>query len=298
MSAEAHPDRQSIPPPLQHVPERAIERAKRHAPRERVLDRDGAGRDGAADRLRSAAHRCPQGVAQALVDASRDGAMDRLDRNRGPRNRRERLPGCAYRSEGASRDSGVHLLDPRRRPAHGFAGQITEGLDLDRAHVRFKPGPGDIRNSWFNIPEMLLRQEGRSVLAIPQQSHAWISGQLARVWGNDRFPSPEPWEEVCLAAEQHDIGMAGWDLEPTLNPDTGLPHSFLEMPLEVHLGLWDAAPRRLLVQSRYAALLVSMHGSRLYRRRNLDELEAAQAEAVRSYLERQRAFQEWLIASL
>ena len=41
-----------------------------------------------------------------------------------------------------------------------------------------------------------------------------------------------------------------------------------------------------------------MHGSRLYRRRNLDELEAAQAEAVRSYLERQRAFQEWLIASL
>jgi len=103
---------------------------------------------------------------------------------------------------------------------------------------------------------------------------------------------------VCLAAEQHDIGMAAWDLEPTLNPETGLPHSFLEMPLEVHLGLWDAAPRRLLVQSRYAALLVSMHGSRLYRRRNLDKLEAAQAEAVRSYLERQRAFREWLIASL
>jgi hypothetical protein len=145
---------------------------------------------------------------------------------------------------------------------------------------------------------VLLRDEGQSVLAIPQQSHAWLSGQLARVWGNAAFAAPEPWEEVCLAAEQHDIGMAAWDLEPTLNPETGLPHSFLEMPLEVHLGLWDAAPRRLLVQSRYAALLVSMHGSRLYRRRNLDELEAAQAEAVRSYLQRQRAFQEWLIASL
>ena len=83
---------------------------------------------------------------------------------------------------------------------------------------------------------MLLRSEGPSVLAIPQQSHAWISGQLARVWGNDRFPSPEPWEEVCLAAEQHDIGMAGWDRDPTFNPETGLPYSFLEMPLEVHLG--------------------------------------------------------------
>ena len=145
---------------------------------------------------------------------------------------------------------------------------------------------------------MLLRSEGQSVLAIPQQSHAWLSGQLARVWGNDAFPPPEPWEEVCLAAEQHDIGMAGWDLQPTLNRETGLPHSVLEMPTDVHLGLWDAAPKRLLVQSRYAALLVSMHGSRLYRRRNLDELEPAQADAVRSYLERQRLFQDGLIASL
>jgi len=145
---------------------------------------------------------------------------------------------------------------------------------------------------------MLLRRQGSSVLAIPQQSHAWISGQLARAWGNERFPAPEPWEEVCLAAEQHDVGMTAWDLEPTLNPDTGLPHSFLEMPLEVHVRLWDAAPRRLLVQSRYAALLVSMHGTRLYMRRNLDQLDAAQAAAVRSYLERQHGFQRDLIASL
>ena len=145
---------------------------------------------------------------------------------------------------------------------------------------------------------MLLRREGSSVLAIPQQSHAWISGQLARAWGNEGFPAPEPREEVCLAAEQHDVGMTAWDLEPALNPDTGLPHSFLEMPLEVHVRLWDAAPRRLLVQSRYASLLVSMHGTRLYKRRNLDELDAEQAAAVRSYLEHQQRFQRDLIASL
>jgi hypothetical protein len=145
---------------------------------------------------------------------------------------------------------------------------------------------------------MLLRSEGSSVLAIPQQSHAWISGQLARAWGNDRFASPQPWEEVCLAAEQHDVGMAGWDLKPAFNRQTGLPYSFLEMPIEVHLGLWEAAPQRLLAQSRYAALLVSMHGARLYRRRNLEELEPGQPDAVRSYLERQRAYQGELIEAL
>jgi Protein of unknown function (DUF3891) len=145
---------------------------------------------------------------------------------------------------------------------------------------------------------VLLREDDRGVLAIGQQSHAWISGQLARGWGNERFGAPSPWEELCLAAEQHDIGFAAWDLEPQLDPDTDLPYSFVEMPLEQHLGLWSTAPERLLAQSRYVALLVSMHGSRLYRRRDLERLEPAQADAVRAYLRAQERFREPLIASL
>jgi hypothetical protein len=145
---------------------------------------------------------------------------------------------------------------------------------------------------------MLLRGEETGVLTFGQQSHAWISGQLARAWGNDRFPSPEPWEEVCLAAEQHDIGFSSCDLDPVLNPHSGLPYSFMEMPLPQHLGVWSDAPRRLLAQSRYTALLVSMHGARLYRRRNLEELGADQAEAVRAYLAAEARFQENLISSL
>lgn len=145
---------------------------------------------------------------------------------------------------------------------------------------------------------MLLRTDDRGVLAIGQQSHAWISGQLARAWGNARFGLVEPYEEVCLGAEQHDIGMAAWDLAPTLNPDTGLPHSFIEMPLEVHLELWSAGPRRLLAQSRYAALLASMHGARLYEQRDLTKLTPAQADAVHTFLGERREFQADLLASL
>lgn len=144
----------------------------------------------------------------------------------------------------------------------------------------------------------MLRKDDRGVVAIGQTSHAWISGQLARRWGNGPFGPVEPWEEVCLAAEQHDIGMAAWDLAPTLNPSTGLPHSFLEMPLRDHLGLWSAAPRQLLAQSRYAALLVSMHGSRLYRRRRLESLEAGEAAAVRAFLAEQQGFQDELREAL
>ena len=145
---------------------------------------------------------------------------------------------------------------------------------------------------------MVLREDGGGVVAIGQASHAWLSGQLARAWGNDRFGAPSPWEEVCLAAEQHDAGMVDWDLEPELNPDTGLPRSFMQMPLAVHLEMWSGAHARLLPQSRYAALLVSMHGSALYARRDLSRMAPPDAEAVRAFLAGQQAVQDELLRGL
>ena len=144
----------------------------------------------------------------------------------------------------------------------------------------------------------MLREQDGDVIAIGQPSHAWISGQLARAWGSARFGGPEPFEEVCLAAEQHDVGMSTWDLSPARNPSTGLPQSFMEMAIETHLKLWSAAPQRLLAQSGYAALLVSMHGCRLYEMRDLDKLAQPEAEAVRAYLGGQRTFQLEVLASL
>lgn len=145
---------------------------------------------------------------------------------------------------------------------------------------------------------MLVRPDDGGVLAIGQASHAWLSGQLARAWGNERFDPPEPREEVCLAAEQHDVGMGEWDLAPKLDAATGRPVSFMDMELADHLRLWSAAPGKVVTQSRYASLLVSMHGCALYERRDLARMTAQEAEAVRSYLARERARQERLIALL
>ncbi len=92
--------------------------------------------------------------------------------------------------------------------------------------------------------------------------------------------------------------MATWDLEPDLDPATGLPVSFVDMPIEVHLRLWGEAPRRLLAQSRYAALLVSMHGTRLYERRDLSALAPERVRDVRAYLTEQRELQGQLRQSL
>jgi hypothetical protein len=145
---------------------------------------------------------------------------------------------------------------------------------------------------------MLLRRDGDDVIAIGQPAHAWLSGQLARAWGNERAGAVEPWEEVCLAAEQHDTGMAAWERRPTLNPQTRLPRSFMELTLDEHLEIWWSAAPLVLAQSRYAALLVSMHGSALYERRDLTRLAPADVERVQAFLAGQRELQERLLAGL
>lgn len=145
---------------------------------------------------------------------------------------------------------------------------------------------------------MIVCEDGDGVICVGQSSHAWISGQLARRWGNEEFARPEPFDEVCLGAEQHDVGMAEWDLEPELDPETGWPRNFMAMPLETHIRLWREAPRKALTQSPYAALVISMHGAALYAKRDTKEPDPERSELVRSFLAEQEAFQRDLLEKL
>jgi hypothetical protein len=145
---------------------------------------------------------------------------------------------------------------------------------------------------------VVLRESGDGVICIGQASHAWLSGQLARAWGNDAFPRIEPWEELVLAALQHDIGMAEWDLAPALDPGTGRPRSFMDMPPAVHMSLWSGAATKLLTQSRYAALLVSMHGTALYELRDLGALPVTERRLIETFLGEQRAWQDTVMAAI
>lgn len=145
---------------------------------------------------------------------------------------------------------------------------------------------------------MVLRHDGAGVLAVGQASHAWLCGQLARAWGNARFGTVQPLEEVALGAEQHDVGMGRWDLSPVRNPATGLPHSFMEMGAAANAGLWSSGPQRLVTQSRYAALLAIMHGRRLYEGFDAAAATAADAAAVSAFLDHAGRLEASLLAAL
>ncbi len=145
---------------------------------------------------------------------------------------------------------------------------------------------------------MLHREDPAGLVVITQPTHAWIAGQLAQAWGNTHVGHFEPWADVCLGAEQHDIGWLAWEASPTLNGQTGRPHSFLEMPTLLHVAIWSSAARMALALGRYPALLVSLHGTGLYERYGRTYATADEERAVQEWLAGEYTLQRELIASL
>lgn len=145
---------------------------------------------------------------------------------------------------------------------------------------------------------MLLRRIDTGWLAVTQPAHARLAGQLAAAWGADWVAPVEPREWVVAGAILHDIGWLDWESAPTLNPDTGLPYTFLELPIAVHIGMWRRASTLALAFGRYPALLTSLHGTRLYGGRDVTKLDRADAVLITAFLEEERDRQAGWIATL
>lgn len=144
---------------------------------------------------------------------------------------------------------------------------------------------------------MLIVDTGDAWTAITQPAHAWLAGQLARSWGIGDIAPPDPWADVCLGVEQHDVAWADYDRRPPLHAEAGRAASFIEAPLRDRHVIWHDAPERVLAQSPWAALLVSLHGTNIHTRYvSRDHLPAGEADIVDAYLDDQRTLQDRLIA--
>ncbi|CAN5509327.1 hypothetical protein BH23CHL2_BH23CHL2_17760 [soil metagenome] len=146
---------------------------------------------------------------------------------------------------------------------------------------------------------MLHRNDDKGLLVITQPSHAWISGQLADCWGNVETGFEPAGPELRIAAEQHDIAWLEWEAYPTLNPATGLPFAFNELPTLEHLEIWRSATAHALSYGRLPALLISMHGTYLYERyHDFASDTSDEVRAARAFLAREKKFQDRTVAYL
>jgi hypothetical protein len=113
---------------------------------------------------------------------------------------------------------------------------------------------------------LIIREQGDQLLLIRQTDHAFLAGFFAKEWGNEEFTRPEPFASFCLAAAEHDNGWSEWEIQPTLDGKSRTPNTFMSIPTEEHIALYQKGIERLVKVDHYAALLVSMHCAGLYDR--------------------------------
>lgn len=132
-----------------------------------------------------------------------------------------------------------------------------------------------------------------TVLAISQPAHALVSGQILAAWARPLD------ERVVLAAGQHDVAWLDWEVAPQFDLQTGRPREFRTIGAAEHAPMWErGVDRALAAWGRRVALLVSRHGSTIYRRFN-DRHRSADAPglaadelAAADYLARHQQLQD------
>src|SRR5260370_1324602 len=142
---------------------------------------------------------------------------------------------------------------------------------------------------------MIIQEHGDHLILIRQTDHAVLSGYFARESGNENFARPEPLESFQLAATEHDNGWNEWEVQPRIDPVTFLPYSFMSLPTQEHIDLYQRGIERVVKVDRYAGLLVSMHCAGLYDKTratmpgfSAKYVKAHEAAVVNEFLQRLR----------
>jgi len=112
----------------------------------------------------------------------------------------------------------------------------------------------------------VILQQSDPVIVIRQTDHACLCGFFAREWGNETFTRPEPFSSFCLAAAEHDNGWQEWELHPGVDSKTFAPYSFMTVPTQEHIDLYQRGIDRVVKADLYAGLLVASHSIDLYDR--------------------------------
>jgi hypothetical protein len=138
---------------------------------------------------------------------------------------------------------------------------------------------------------MIRRDDRGDWLIIEQVEHARLAGELARVWGDERGGMFALFPKLMGGVSHHDDGWSAWDQAPRLNPETGIPRSFLEMRMRDSTAIWT---RSIAVCSAdpLAGIAVSRHFCHLAEQaRNGDRADAEDREFIDRFLGEQSVVQ-------
>ena len=120
---------------------------------------------------------------------------------------------------------------------------------------------------------MIIRKDSANatrgqLVVIGQTDHSRLVGQCAAHWGNREFAAPRPYESVVRAATFHDYGWLRYETSPLINPESGEPYQFLNVPMtEQQLGAYEWSLNWMKDIDPYSGLIVHMHRTGLWKGR-------------------------------
>jgi hypothetical protein len=125
---------------------------------------------------------------------------------------------------------------------------------------------------------------GPSWILISQVDHALLAGQLAEHWSAAGFAPLAPRDALLWAVNHHDDGWRAWEAAPTIEPRSGHPRTFTEMPVDEALTIWSASIALAAAAGSLEGYVVAGHFAALARQAAAWQKTAAYASRVAAFL--------------
>jgi hypothetical protein len=111
---------------------------------------------------------------------------------------------------------------------------------------------------------VLISRRRDHLLLVTHPEHARVAGDLAAVWGNERFAAPARAAAFAYVAAHHDDGWAELDGRPAYAATARRPAHFLEVDLPQTIEPYRRGVDAIHAHDPYAGALASMHWGGLY----------------------------------
>ena len=111
---------------------------------------------------------------------------------------------------------------------------------------------------------MIVCREGDRLRLVTQPDHAAFAADLLALFRLPELVDHRRRPALLRAVRLHDNGWRELDAAPPVDPASGLPHTFLDLPHPLRLEVWERGTLRYVPSDPYVALLATEHALTLF----------------------------------
>lgn len=139
---------------------------------------------------------------------------------------------------------------------------------------------------------MIRREQGDEWLIISQGDHARVAAELAAAWMHTAVGAAHISDLLIETVRDHDTGWRHWEEAPEIDPQTGIPRSFTEMPMATAAVIWEQSIEYCAREHSLPGIWVSSHFCRLAEQALLSRRDDSDdVAAIERFLAAQKLFQ-------